>query len=34
LIFTVPVLPSGSQQGQLKNPDGETVSRDAAFTAN
>ncbi len=34
LTFVVPAPPSGSQQVQLKNPDGETVSLDAAFTAN
>ncbi len=34
LTFVAPALPSGSQQVQLKNPDGETVSLDAAFTAN
>ena len=34
ITFAVPALPSGSQQVQLKNPDGETVSLDAAFTAN
>jgi WD40 repeat protein len=34
LTFVVPALRSGSQQIQLKNPDGETVSLDAAFTAN
>jgi len=34
LTFVAPALPSGAQQIQLKNPDGETVSLDAAFTAN
>jgi hypothetical protein len=34
LSFVVPMLPSGAQQVQLKNPDGETVPLDAAFTAN
>ncbi|HZC66500.1 MAG TPA: IPT/TIG domain-containing protein, partial [Candidatus Dormibacteraeota bacterium] len=34
LSFVVPALPAGAQQLRLKNPDGETVSLDAAFTAN
>jgi hypothetical protein len=34
LTFVAPALPSGAQQIQLKNPDGETVSLDAACTAN
>jgi hypothetical protein len=31
LTFTAPVFPSGAQQLVLTNPDGESVSLDAAF---
>jgi hypothetical protein len=34
LTVTTPALPSGPQQIVITNPDGETVSWDAAFTAN
>jgi hypothetical protein len=34
LIFTTPAVSSGSQQLILTNPSGESVSLDAAFTAN
>ncbi|MBS1841834.1 MAG: IPT/TIG domain-containing protein [Acidobacteria bacterium] len=34
LTFTAPALSSGTQQLILSNPDGESVSLDAAFTAN
>jgi hypothetical protein len=34
LTVTTPALPSGPQQILITNPDGETVSLDAAFTAN
>ena len=33
LILTTPALPAGPQQLVLSNPDGETVSLDAAFVA-
>lgn len=33
LVLTTPTLPAGPQQLVLTNPDGETVSLDAAFTA-
>jgi hypothetical protein len=34
LTFVVPAFSTGPQQLRLKNPDGETVSLDAAFMAN
>ena len=34
LTVTTPALPSGPQQIIITNPDGETVSLDAAFVAN
>jgi IPT/TIG domain len=33
LVLTTPALPAGWQQLVLTNPDGETVSLDAAFLA-
>jgi hypothetical protein len=34
LSFVAPALSTGPQQLQLKNPDGETISLDAAFITN
>jgi len=34
LTFTTPAVVAGAQQLLLTNPDGESVSLDAAFTAN
>jgi len=34
ITFTTPSLPTGAQRLTLINPDGESISLDAAFTAN